>query len=447
MKVKVTVDLSSGLERVPSFNLVVGAKDTVASLKERVATVSLVPFPDQVLSLENQALPDDALLVGCGVEDGSSLVLSAKPSIDTFLRQLEELLSSREMSKDELCLLYCYKHGVSVSQVLKALGLRHLEDLLSRGKSSIQVSSGRWRLGTEARREPKGDLADLGAVNQSSENQRYVDLHNSICSRAFNSKASRALVELVEDLQQILPLHIHQAVKGGSMGKGTATSAGFKRPDAEVVFFLHAANPETLLREKWLPPLLKASADILKSKYQVELMEDSLRLHSLPTLRVTLRFAPAMSLIQTKALAKSPSSWRLFQCSFVEQRVHFVAKQPGSVKMTIRLLKWWRDQQEWSAPLYEPSDEILELIAIHSAQSKPVDQQQAIARVMALLSNFDEVSVLWSNFYTKAEIWAPLLHQKPLLMDPVISCVNHADPKVFDSRELMRHARSFNFFR
>lgn len=319
MKVKVTVDLSSGLERVPSFNLVVGAKDTVASLKERVATVSLVPFPDQVLSLENQALPDDALLVGCGVEDGSSLVLSAKPSIDTFLRQLEELLSSREMSKDELCLLYCYKHGVSVSQVLKALGLRHLEDLLSRGKSSIQVSSGRWRLGTEARREPKGDLADLGAVNQSSENQRYVDLHNSICSRAFNSKASRALVELVEDLQQILPLHIHQAVKGGSMGKGTATSAGFKRPDAEVVFFLHAANPETLLREKWLPPLLKASADILKSKYQVELMEDSLRLHSLPTLRVTLRFAPAMSLIQTKALAKSPSSWRLFQCSFLPQ--------------------------------------------------------------------------------------------------------------------------------
>lgn len=123
-------------------------------------------------------------------------------------------------------------------------------------------------------------------MNQSSENQRYIDLHSSICSRAFNSKASRALVELVEDLQKILPLHIHQAVKGGSMGKGTATSAGPKRPDAEVVFFLHAANPETLLREKWLPPLLKASADILKSKYQVELMEDSLRLHSLPTLRV-----------------------------------------------------------------------------------------------------------------------------------------------------------------
>eukprot|EP00435_Cladocopium_sp_Y103_P011732 s690_g3.t1 len=86
-------------------------------------------------------------------------------------------------------------------------------------------------------------------------------------------------------------------------------------------------------------------------------------------------------------------------------------------------------------------------IAIHSGQSKPVDQQQAIARVMALLSNFDKVSVLWSNFYTKAEIWEPLLQQKPLLMDPVIFCVNHADPKVFDSRELMRHARSFNFFR
>eukprot|EP00435_Cladocopium_sp_Y103_P013133 s1714_g3.t1 len=329
--------------------------------QERVATVSLVPFPDQVLSLDQQALPDDALLAGCGVEEGSSLVLSAVPSVDALLRQLEELLSSREMSKDELCLLYCYKHGVSVSQVLKVLGLRHLEELLSLGKSSrIQVESSRWRLGTDA--DPRAAMAK-GAAKQISENQRYVDLHSSICSRAFNSKAARALVELVEDLEQILPLNIHQAVKGGSMGKGTATSAGPKLPDAEVVFFLHASNPETLVREKWLPPLLKASADILKTKYQVELMEDSLRLHSLPTLRVTLRFAPAMSLIQTKALAKqNPSSWRLFQCSFVEQRVHFVAKQPGSVKMTIRLLKWWRDQQDWSAPLYEPSDEILELL-------------------------------------------------------------------------------------
>eukprot|EP00434_Breviolum_minutum_P009105 symbB.v1.2.008020.t1/scaffold498.1/size458234/12 len=85
-------------------------------------------------------------------------------------------------------------------------------------------------------------------------------------------------------------------------------------------------------------------------------------------------------------------------------------------------------------------------IVIHSAQSKPQDQCQAMTRVMALLIRFDVLKVLWSNFYTQAEIYEPLLQQRPLLMDPVIPCANHADPKVFDASELMRYARSFNFF-
>ena len=443
MKVKVTVDLSSGLpEENASFNLMVGTRDTVASLKERIAMVSLVPFPDQVLSLNYRALPEDAALCSCGVEEGSSLVLSAKPSSSAFLKQLEDLLSLRETSMDELSLLYCYKYGVSVPQVLKVLGLKCLEELFHNAeRPRITVLPG-GRIKFQEATTPSSSAGTAEKV--PSMNQRYIDLHNSICSRAFNSKASKALVDLVEELQKILPLNISQVVKGGSMGKGTATSIGPNLPDAEVVFFLHA--PDTLNREKWLPPLLKASADILRRKYEVQVKEDSLQL-LLPILRVTLHFSPAMTLGQTKALAKQqPTSWRFFQCSFVEQRVHFVSKQPGSVKMTIRLLKWWRDRQEWSAPIYEPSDDIIELIVIHSAQSKPQDQCQAMTRVMALLSRFDVLKVLWSNFYTQAEIYEPLLQQRPLLMDPVIPCANHADPKVFDASELMRYARSFNFF-
>ena len=41
---------------------------------------------------------------------------------------------------------------------------------------------------------------------------------------------------------------------------------------------------------------------------------------------------------------------------------------PGAVKVTIRLMKWWREQQEWECELTRPSDELLELIALHDAR-------------------------------------------------------------------------------
>eukprot|EP00913_Durusdinium_trenchii_P027674 g25954.t1 len=233
MKVKDGIYLG-GLADHGSLNLVVGANDTVASLKERIASVSLVPFPDQVLSLERRpdtALPEEAL----------------------------------EMSLDELSLLYCYKHGISATQVLKALGLTSA--LLCGIAGHVSVLQLNLRPEERFNRSPE-ELRRCRAV----EEQRYLDLHHSVCSRAFNSKASKALVDLVEDLQKILPLNISHVVKGGSMGKGTATST--KTPDAEVVFFLHASD-ESLVREKWLPPLLRASANFLCPKgYKPQICEE-----------------------------------------------------------------------------------------------------------------------------------------------------------------------------
>lgn len=142
-----------------------------------------------------------------------------------------------------------------------------------------------------------------------------------------------------------------------------------------------------------------------------------------------------------------PEARRFYASSLVEQRVQFIARQPGHVKVTIRLLKWWRDQQEWSGRLSRPGDELLELMAIYSAvQTKPVDQRKAIANVMSLLSRFDELRIVWSNFYTKGDVWAPLLKQRPLLMDPVNPFVNIADSQAFDAAELMAAARTTHFF-
>ena len=69
-----------------------------------------------------------------------------------------------------------------------------------------------------------------------------------------------------------------------------------------------------------------------------------------------------------------------------------------------------------------------------------------VANCMSLLSRFDQLRVVWSNYYDPSDVWSPLMLQKPLLMDPVNPFSNVADPQDFDARELMAYAKSTHFF-
>lgn len=110
-------------------------------------------------------------------------------------------------------------------------------------------------------------------------------------------------------------------------------------------------------------------------------------------------------------------------------------------------MKWWREQQEFSCSLTRPSDEVLELLAVYVAQQcGKVDQAQMVANCMSVMARFDQMRVVWSNFYGKNDVWNPLMMQKPLLMDPVNPFRNVADPQDFDPRELMSLASSTHFF-
>merc|ERR1719390_513638 len=107
--------------------------------------------------------------------------------------------------------------------------------------------------------------------------------------------------------------------------------------------------------------------------------------------------------------ALGPDGWQHLNTSLTKEKVLFVSKQPGQVKVTMRLLKWWRDQQQWSRAMSRPSDDLLELLTVYSAtQSKPQDQQTAVGNVLALMTRFDELCVTWTNFYKKTDIWEPL---------------------------------------
>lgn len=401
-----------------------------------------------------------------------------KASQASLTAQLGELLQTRSLSCDELGLLYCYKHGVSINQALQTVDydgkfadfmLQEKKFVIENGRATLacdhaqatpdtipaevqQPPSCKRNAGPPAAPAPPQAQVDVQQVVQpETDAQSYVDLHNKISSRSFNSKVAQALNSVVEIVLSAVFLNIDHVVKGGSVGKGTAIVGV---DDAEVVFFMSVPK-EALV--KLLPALLKAVAAVLsenchvmESIESVRVLDGHVNLRLKDSLVVNLRFTGVFDTPSEaiQALGKqTPEARRSCESSLAKEKVQFIAKQPGQIKMTMRLLKWWREQQEWSCPLYRPSDEILELMAVYSGvQTRPADQREAVANVMSLLARFDEVRIVWSNYYGKEDVWAPLLNQRPLLMDPVNPYVNVADPQTFDARELMSLAASTHFF-
>lgn len=263
---------------------------------------------------------------------------------------------------------------------------------------------------------------------------------------------AQTLTDIIEVVTDKLFLNVASVAKGGSVGKGTAINGV---TDAEVVFFLKGLPP--CQHSKWTPALLKSVAGVLTEHFSndngiegIETTEDSVHMKVKGCVEVDLRFSPEFGDYKEVIQAMSqqrPDLRKHFNIALVKDKVQFVSKQPGQVKVTMRLLKWWRDQQRWSSALKTPSDDILELVAVYSAlTTKPRDQRTAIANAMSLMAKFDELRIVWSNYYEKEEIWSPLLQQRPLLMDPVNPFVNVANPQSFDASELMTTAKTTHFF-
>jgi len=551
MKVQVNVKVASQTKANSNFDLTVNAEETVQSVKDRIAASQLIAFPDQDLVLNGKVLDGTKTLADYDVEDINSLDFVINATEDSLAQQLSELLQARDLSADELGLLYCYKHGVSINQALKTVGCtekfadyikKQKQFLIENGRVSLirsdtkmkpfcasdeikrilQENGGRMdiqslcskftqkfnvsiqsvvnmkpgeflekekdlfavagrgqvslrsaeqqkpaketqpqpRAQRQQREEVKvvqprapvdNDPSDA-QVSEPSDCQEYLELHNTISGRSFNSKVAQTLNDIVDVVTEKSFLNIAQVVKGGSVGKGAAITG---TTDAEVVFFLKGMP--TGQQSKWLPPLLKAVAGVLtqhlSTGHGVEdicVTDDSVHMKVKGCLEVDLRFSPDFETYSEviQAMGKQcPEMRKHFKTALVKEQVQFVSKQPGQVKVTMRLLKWWRNQQRWSSALTTPSDEIMELIAVYSAlQTKPRDQRTAIANAMSLMARFEELRIVWSNYYGKEDIWSPLLQQRPLLMDPVNPYVNIADPQSFDASELMSLAKTTHFF-
>jgi len=576
MKIQVALSIKTNGEADSPINLVVSPFDTVKSLKEKVVGVQLIPFPDQELYFDGKVMEDEAKLSKCGISEGSLLNLKVTATEAILAQQLAQLVEARDLSTDELGLLYCYKHGANIKQALKLLDFKgKLEDFVGAQKSlsmnngsvavvqedtgmkpfviadevalivkdcpsgSMEIrdlcqqfaqkfgtslssiaglrpedflsknpmfelygaSNQRKRVSLRGcrKKSPPSEvstidspprvespeltidaapgLADappgLGAagppglgpppgLGKDDENVhmepdvtalQYVELHDAIHSNAFSSETMRRVNDLVAFISESSFLDIHHVVTGGSVGKGTFISGDVS---PEIVFFLEGL-PVTN-HETWMPALLKAvmasfASDLeLLGLHSVHIVEDAIIMKSAGQISMTAKlsispvfegYAHTLQILRDQG----PEAQFLQTLALAKERTQFVARQPNSVKKTIRLMKWWRNQQQWSSSMTCPCEEILELATIYSAvQTQPCDQKTAIANVMSLLSRFHSLRVVWSNYYSKDDVPAALLHERPLLLDPTNPFVNVADPQTFNASELMELASTTHFF-
>merc|ERR1719262_1891027 len=251
----------------------------------------------------------------------------------------------------------------------------------------------------------------IEAPDESQDSEEYLELHNTISGRSFNSKVAQMLTEVVDIVSENAWFNIAHVAKGGSIGKGTAINGC---TDAEVVFFVTGLPHNK--QNKWLPTMLKAVASVLEQHLETSLQivdrlcvtEDSISMKVRGLVEVHVRFSSAFDDYKetVKELgAMGPDGWKHLNTALTKEKVMFVSKQPGQVKVTMRLLKWWRDQQQWTSEHTTPSDDVLELIAVYSAlQTKPKDQRTSIANAMSLMARFNELRVVWSNYYDKEQI-------------------------------------------
>lgn len=477
MKLDVNIEIPGSKANACIATVTVTPQDLVSAVSEKIAAAQMIGFSEKSLLLDGQPLEPSSTLADAGVTSTSKLVLRVAADERSVVRQLQELVVARALTFDELGLLYCYRNGVSVSHALAMVGaVGSLPELVARHPDLLQVDGKRVRradaetvreparaVAPEPKEQPKEQAkekkkdtakdkertAKPKPAQQSAQPaiQRWPqegfeasiqDLHTTISSRSFHSRASEELRAVQRTVEEKCFLQVEEIVRAGSVGRGTALVGG---TDSELVLFVRGLP--LVDHERWVPRVTAALAVALHG----EARPDGVGVQLGETVvHVSPVFKDYAHLVQTLG-HQGPETRPYFQPSFAKEEVLFISKQPGYVKSLMRLLKWWRNQQEWSTPLTTPSDQVLELSAVWTCQQcGKAPLAQGLANCFGYLAQFNSLRVVWGNFYKVEDVWAPLLAQRPLLMDPVNPFRNVADPAEFDARELMQRAQTTTFW-
>jgi len=122
MKVQVCLKTAEK-DATSKFEVHVSSTDTVESVKEKVAASQLIAFPEHKLMFKGEKMEEGKTMSDYGIQESSALDFVLEATEESIVKQLKELLKTRDLTSDELGLLYCYKHGVSTNQALKTIGI------------------------------------------------------------------------------------------------------------------------------------------------------------------------------------------------------------------------------------------------------------------------------------------------------------------------------------
>jgi hypothetical protein len=488
-----------------NLNIIVVPTETVGEMKAKVLSSQLIPFTGAQLVIDGHVRQEEDRLGDCHITPTSQLSMTVQATESHLCQQFAELLKSRHLSIDELSLLYAYKHSVNVKHALKIIGydgglkefvqgmkqchlaiegnyvalvqessalkpfclFEEINLILQNGPLDIKyvkkafVDKFGTNIGSIANSRPldfflkhdetyyvdgrviylrkhwdESEQAPPGLESQGemqATEKKFLQLHEEICSEINGMKMNDLFDDALNTIKDEIFLDVSHVVKLSSHGKGTCIVGDSHLGDA-LFCVENLPQQKEALQKSVRSALLLQNADIdlvevVQDRFEVQMYRHTFSFTLVPVLDNLPRNAGKVMI-------------------FESERILFVAKQPECIKKTIRLLKWWRNQQTWRSQQARPCDFILELIAIYSAiKTKPDNQHAAIANVMQFLSQFASLRIVWSNYYKVDAINCRMLERRPLLLDPVDATIDVVQETGFDSAQLMHYASCTSFFR
>lgn len=447
------------------LGLKVRPDDLVSSVKARVSTIAMIPFPEQALMCSGKPLPDAARLDECALADGAFLDFVVCASDDIFADQLADIISFQsdpDLSATQLGALYFYKHGASANQALRILSCtwgEKFRDFLWRHPRFVlekAASKGRVTLAPNSPSSPS--RAKNPAADQ---NQAFVNLHAQLVNDRDIEQANLAMDRLCTLVPDLFFFHVERVVRGGSAGTGTAVAGS---ATAELLFVVRGLPTANL--ERTLPSLHCSTAAILQHKLvglvgveSVWQAGETVRVQMQGQILVDLIFAPAEWSV-SEGEAAQDRTWsqacqgggdlepcsRIRRAASAERTYMFLQALPERVKMTIRMLKWWRAKWQWSSPGTRPSDELLEYVAAWtSTESPPPDLCTALMNALGMLARFSERSLVPSSkalALAKKDCSGGTLPGSPSSGEQMFCVWNVEDMMSFDASEMMSFAQA-----
>ena len=157
--------------------------ETVRSVKEKVAAAQLIAFPEHKLVCGGEKLDEKKTLGDCGVTEASAVEFVLEATEDSVVTQLKELLKSRDLTCDELGLLYCYKHGVSTNQALKTIGIEmKLADFVKTRKEFV-LEGGKISM--------VRDDTSLKPLSVAAQIEQILGTSNASCAQPANKRQNK----------------------------------------------------------------------------------------------------------------------------------------------------------------------------------------------------------------------------------------------------------------